>query len=69
MQFHTKKFALPKGIQQLEKQSEINQSTRQNQTMGQELLDLNRAHKQGVISNTEYEQAKADILKDIFKLT
>ncbi len=58
-----------KGIQQLEKQSEINQSTRQNQTMGQELLDLNRAHKQGVISNTEYEQAKADILKDIFKLT
>ena len=54
---------LEKGIQQLEKRSEINQTTTQNQTMGQELLDLDRAHKQGVISNTEYEQAKADILK------
>jgi hypothetical protein len=51
------------GVRPLEKRSEINHTTTHNQTMGQELLDLDRAHKQGVISNTEYEQAKADILR------
>ena len=29
---------------------------------GQELLDLNLARKQSIISNTEYKQAKTDII-------
>jgi phosphoribosylformimino-5-aminoimidazole carboxamide ribotide isomerase len=32
-------------------------------TMGQELLDLNRAHRQGVISESEYALAKKDLLR------
>ena len=31
-------------------------------TMGQELLDLDRAHRQGVISDSEYALAKTDLL-------
>ena len=31
-------------------------------TIGQELLDLDRAHDAGVISDTEFEQAKERIL-------
>lgn len=31
-------------------------------TIGQELLDLDRAHDAGVISDTEYENAKERIL-------
>ena len=34
-------------------------------TIGQELLDLDRAHAQGIISNAEYERAKEAILDDI----
>nr|MCS5703257.1 HisA/HisF-related TIM barrel protein [Acidobacteriota bacterium] len=32
-------------------------------TMGQELLDLNRAYKAGAISDSEYEQAKSGLLQ------
>ena len=31
-------------------------------TLGQELLDLDRAHKSGAISDSQYEQAKSDLL-------
>ena len=34
-----------------------------NLTLGQELLDLDRAHKAGVISDSQYEQAKSDLLQ------
>ena len=51
------------GVRPFEKRYDINHTTTHNRTMGQELLDLDRAHKQGVISNTEYEQSKADILR------
>lgn len=34
-------------------------------TIGQELLDLDRARASGVITDAEYERAKADILDDI----
>jgi hypothetical protein len=33
-----------------------------NITVGQELMDLQDAHKKGVINDTEYAQAKKDIL-------
>ena len=33
-----------------------------NITVGQELVDLQTAHEKGVISDTEYAQAKTDIL-------
>ncbi|MCK4564749.1 MAG: hypothetical protein KAU94_08755 [Verrucomicrobia bacterium] len=33
-----------------------------NITVGQELVDLQEAHEKGVISDTEYAQAKTDIL-------
>ena len=39
--------------------------TRTEPTIGQELLDLDRARAAGVISDAEYERAKADILDDI----
>ena len=32
-------------------------------TLGQELLDLDRAHKAGAISDSQYEQAKLDLLQ------
>jgi hypothetical protein len=32
-------------------------------TMGQELLDLDRAYQQGIITKSEYERAKTDILR------
>jgi len=32
-------------------------------TIGQELLDLDRAHEAGVISTSEYERTKARILE------
>jgi phosphoribosylformimino-5-aminoimidazole carboxamide ribotide isomerase len=32
-------------------------------TLGQELLDLDRAHKESVISDLQYEQAKLDLLQ------
>lgn len=38
----------------------INQST---QTMGQELMDLEKSYKQGIITEKEYEDAKEDILE------
>jgi len=34
-----------------------------NTTMGQELSDLDKAFKQGIISKNEYENAKEDILQ------
>ncbi len=32
-------------------------------TIGQELLDLERAYRRGVISEREYEQTKEDIIR------
>ncbi len=32
-------------------------------TMGQELMDLERSYKQGIISKSEYEKARKAILK------
>lgn len=32
-------------------------------TLGQELLDLDKAHKEGVISEDEYNKLKKDIIK------
>jgi hypothetical protein len=34
-------------------------------TIGQELLDLDRAHEQGAINDAEYERAKDRILDNI----
>ncbi len=34
-----------------------------NSTMGQELLDLDKAHKAGIISDREYKKSKKRILK------
>jgi hypothetical protein len=33
-------------------------------TLGQELLDLDKAHKEGVISEDEYKKLKKDIMKN-----
>jgi len=32
-------------------------------TLGQELLDLDKAHKAGIITDKEYEKKKKDIMK------
>jgi hypothetical protein len=32
-------------------------------TLGRELLDMDRAHKAGAISDSQYEQAKSDLLQ------
>ena len=32
-------------------------------TTGQELLDLDKAHKQGIITQKEYDQKKKEIMK------
>lgn len=34
-----------------------------NTTMGQELMDLDKSRKQGLIDDKEYEKAKKEILK------
>lgn len=34
-----------------------------NTTMGQELMDLDKSYKAGIISEKQYESAKKDILK------
>ena len=34
-------------------------------TAGQELIDLKTAHEEGVINDTEYAQAKRDVLNSI----
>jgi len=34
-----------------------------NTTMGQELMDLDKSRKQGLISDKEYDKAKKEILK------
>ena len=39
------------------------QSTSTTTTMGQELSDLDKVRQQGLISDSEYEKAKKDILK------
>ena len=41
----------------------IDLTMNRNITVGQELVDLQAAHEKGVISDTEYAQAKQDILK------
>lgn len=42
-----------------------NVRSRTEPTVGQELLDLDRARASGVITETEYERAKEAILDDI----
>lgn len=32
-------------------------------TMGQELMDINKAHQEGIITDKEYEKAKKQIMK------
>jgi hypothetical protein len=39
------------------------QSSTTTTTMGQELMDLDRAYQQGIISKSEYERAKQDVLR------
>ena len=41
----------------------IHLETVRNVTVGQELMDLKAAHEKGVISDTEYTQAKQNVLK------
>jgi len=41
----------------------IQLETVRNVSVGQELMDLQTAHEKGVISDTEYAQAKQNILK------
>jgi hypothetical protein len=41
----------------------INLETVRNVSVGQELMDLKAAHEKGIISDTEYAQAKQNILK------
>lgn len=33
------------------------------QTLGQQLIDLEKAHKEGVIDEKEYQKAKASLMK------
>ncbi len=40
----------------------VNLTMHRNITFGQELLDLQAAHEKGVISDTEYMQAKQNLL-------
>jgi hypothetical protein len=40
----------------------LNLTLNRNITVGQELMDLQEAHEKGVISDTEYIQAKKNIL-------
>jgi len=40
------------------------QSTTKTTTLGQELMDLEKAHKQGVITEKEYNAAKEKLLKE-----
>lgn len=39
------------------------QSTSYSTTLGQELIDLDRAHEKGIISDSEYQSTKKKILK------
>ena len=40
------------------------QTTTKTTTMGQDLIDLKKAHSEGVISDKEYEKAREKILKE-----
>lgn len=40
------------------------QTTTKTTTMGQDLIDLKKAHDEGVLSDKEYEKAREKILKD-----
>lgn len=41
----------------------VDMSVVRNVSIGQELMDLQSAHEKGIISDTEYAQAKQDTLK------
>jgi len=41
----------------------VDMKTVRNVSVGQELIDLQTAHERGIISDTEYAQAKQDALK------
>ena len=40
----------------------VSMTVNRNITIGQELMDLQEAHKNGVISDTEYAEAKKNVL-------
>ena len=41
----------------------VTQTTNKTTTTGQELIDLDKAHKQGILSDKEYEEAREKILE------
>ena len=41
----------------------VNMTVHRNITVGQELQDLQAAHEKGIISDTEYAEAKQNVLK------
>ena len=46
----------------------VNLTLHRNITVGQELIDLQAAHEKGIISDTEYAKAKANILNILSQL-
>jgi hypothetical protein len=44
-------------------QSEVNKSETTTTTLGQELIDLDKAYKDGIITQKEYEKAKKALLE------
>jgi hypothetical protein len=41
----------------------LNMTVHRNITVGQELMDLQEAHEKGIISDSEYAEAKQNVLK------
>ena len=46
----------------------VNMTVSRNITIGQELIDLKTAHEQGIISDTEYAEAKQNVLNVLSSL-
>ena len=44
-------------------QSDVNKSETTTTTLGQELIDLDKAYKDGIITQKEYEKAKKALLE------
>jgi hypothetical protein len=44
-------------------QTEVNKSETTTTTLGQELIDLDKAYKDGIITEKEYEKAKKALLE------
>lgn len=43
----------------------VNMTYNRHITIGQELMDLQKAHEAGVLTNEEYEEAKETVLKSV----